>query len=872
MKKLIKKIDNKIFFTRDILLLLAGALLLRLILSPFGTLSIDQNTFIAWGNRLVEVGTQSFYREWSDYLPGYLYVLGGLSYLYQLIGLNQVILFKLPAILADIATGALIYLTLKRMGKDKMAFWATALFLFNPATLSNSTLWGQVDVFSGLLPIASFYFLPISWPISATLLSIGASIKPQAALAAPIILWLMLIERRSFFKIASYIFFSAVVYLLLFLPFSSGNPILFIAERLGATMGQYPYGSVNAFNFWGFWGFWKPESMGFPNETQIGYALFALFALICFLRYRLKNAGEYIMLSVLLAANFLFFTRMHERHLLPALIPLTVASGVYPILFIPLVIFSVVYAANMFYAYQWVTFDFLEVFPSWMVVIFILLNLLAFGLLLFSRIEKQYNFFGLSTKLKSQNISKLIISWITSFWKKPLIDETDKKEKGLRKNFTFAAIFSILVVGLLSRSINLGNPPEMYFDEVYHAFTAKVIKSGDSKAWEWWNPHPEGFAYEWTHPPVSKYFMVLGMSVFGENAFGWRFPAAIASTVSIFLMFLIGKKLFGAKVGLIASALFALDGLSLVLGRIGMNDSYLVMFLLFTLLFFLDKKYFLSSVFFGFAISTKWSAFWFLPVLSVLYFLQNPKKPLPGVTLLVPFAAFFLSVSQLNEQSALIALRVYAVVWVALSAVLVIRKRFEVWGFSLIPFLIYLISYIPQFRFHDWDIFWGMQRQMWWYHTGLVATHPFTSPWWSWPVMSRPLWLYTSGVVDGVVGNIYAMGNPIIFWSGLVALIYALFQALKNKDKKLLFVVAAYCAVFVPWAFSPRIMFLYHYYPAIPFLVLGLAYSLSKLKNSRLMLFLTVSLLIFVYFFPHLTGMKIPVALSDSYYWLPGWR
>jgi dolichyl-phosphate-mannose--protein O-mannosyl transferase len=190
----------------------------------------------------------------------------------------------------------------------------------------------------------------------------------------------------------------------------------------------------------------------------------------------------------------------------------------------------------------------------------------------------------------------------------------------------------------------------------------------------------------------------------------------------------------------------------------------------------------------------------------------------------------------------------------------------------MIPFLIYLASYIPQFRFHDWDIFWGMQRQMWWYHTGLVATHPFTSPWWSWPVMSRPLWLYTSGVSDGVVGNIYAMGNPVIFWAGLAALLYLIYKTFVEKDKKLLFICAAYCAVFVPWAFSPRIMFLYHYFPAVPFLVLGLGYQLSKLRNSKIILFMSLTLLVFVYFYPHLTGIKVPVELSNSYYWLPGWR
>jgi dolichyl-phosphate-mannose--protein O-mannosyl transferase len=192
--------------------------------------------------------------------------------------------------------------------------------------------------------------------------------------------------------------------------------------------------------------------------------------------------------------------------------------------------------------------------------------------------------------------------------------------------------------------------------------------------------------------------------------------------------------------------------------------------------------------------------------------------------------------------------------------------------FIVIPVVVYIASYLPMFTTgHAFDIFWGMQKQMWWYHTGLVATHPFSSPWWSWPVLGRPIWLYTSGEHQGLIDNIYAMGNPIIFWGGLISIFVSTWYALKDKSRALAVVVVAYAGMFMPWALSPRIMFLYHYFPAVPFMCISLAYALSRSKKT-VFPFLLIALIVFLYFYPRLIGLPIPLWLNDSYYWLPSWR
>jgi dolichyl-phosphate-mannose--protein O-mannosyl transferase len=172
---------------------------------------------------------------------------------------------------------------------------------------------------------------------------------------------------------------------------------------------------------------------------------------------------------------------------------------------------------------------------------------------------------------------------------------------------------------------------------------------------------------------------------------------------------------------------------------------------------------------------------------------------------------------------------------------------------------------------HSLSTWWEMQKQMWWYHTGLKATHPYTSMWYSWPFLIRPIYLYTSEEVGGWVSRIYAMGNPFVFWFGLVAIVSSFIYSFVEKNKKLGLIVFSYLIFFVPWALSPRIMFLYHYLPSIPFLAIATAYVLRR--NPKLILsYLLIGLLVFIYFYPHWAGLQIPLWLDQSYYWIGNWR
>src|SRR3972149_4482034 len=107
---------------------------LRVFLYRTGTFFIDVNSFIAWSNTLVEGGFKNFYLSvWSDYLPGYLYVLWFLGKLGSFVHLDHLFLFIHPPIFSDLAPGYFIFFNLKKNKSPKGGLICSAFFNFNPA-------------------------------------------------------------------------------------------------------------------------------------------------------------------------------------------------------------------------------------------------------------------------------------------------------------------------------------------------------------------------------------------------------------------------------------------------------------------------------------------------------------------------------------------------------------------------------------------------------------------------------------------------------------------------------------------------------------------------------------------------------------------
>ena len=68
------------------------------------------------------------------------------------------------------------------------------------------------------------------------------------------------------------------------------------------------------------------------------------------------------------------------------------------------------------------------------------------------------------------------------------------------------------------------------------------------------------------------------------------------------------------------------------------------------------------------------------------------------------------------------------------------------------------------------------------YHSGLEATHPYSSSWYQWPTMVRPIWYYSGYVTDAVKEGISAFGNPLVWWGGIPAFLYVLYLLVTHSS------------------------------------------------------------------------------------------
>lgn len=392
----------------------------------------------------------------------------------------------------------------------------------------------------------------------------------------------------------------------------------------------------------------------------------------------------------------------------------------------------------------------------------------------------------------------------------------------LLKNSRYLLILILLLAAFL-RLYRLDYPNKYVFDEVYHGFTAKEYLKGSKDAWEWWTKPPPGVAFEWTHPPLAKEIMTASMFILrSTNAWAWRLPGTLLGILSVFIVYKLGLILLKNNVSaLFAAFLFSIDGLNFVQSRIGMNDIYYITFFLLSLLFILNKKVIFAAIFFGLAISSKWAAIYGLLFLFIPYLLFK-------------------------------------------------RQYLNFVGMILIPPLIYLASYIPFFLLgHTFDQFIKLQQQMWWYHTGLKATHDYSSPWWSWPLNLYPVWYFVD-YKEKLTANIFASGNPPLFWFGIIALILTGWEAVKKRSINLFLILMGFLVFWLPWAISPRIMFLYHYSPSVPFLSLALGHQLGSRFNGKrksiVLLLLSIMVIGFILLFPFLTGIHIPSFLVRLFF------
>jgi dolichyl-phosphate-mannose-protein mannosyltransferase len=493
----------------------------------------------------------------------------------------------------------------------------------------------------------------------------------------------------------------------------------------------------------------------------------------------------------------------------------------------------------------------------------------------------------------------------------------------------------VVVAGLALYLIRLGAPYDYSFDEVYHAFTAAQFVSGNADAWVWYTTvppdSPKNTAYEWTHPPGAKLFMEAGIHLLGNAPPGWRLTGAFFGAAGLGLMYALGRLLFGRLAGVFAATLLALDGLWFVMARTAMNDVYVTTFLLLTYLFLFfylrgpagrHRYIWLVGLGLGLAAACKWSASYSFAIVGIMVGLREAHAALVGrkdclrwvggaAGFFALWTIFFLTQGLTLTWSGVWAGLITIGGLAGLEAVAALRGRGRwpgpatTWmgAFFVVPLAIYVASYFQFFTMgHTPAQLIELQQQMYWYHTHLKATHPWASRWWTWPLVIKPVWFYTGTAANGLVTNVYAMGNPFIWWAFVPAALYGLWRwyrsgaplsALRRLQARAGSVFAIYDWVtsrrgvigltlallgffgqWLPWALSPRISFMYHMLPSVPFGCLLIAYALVRLRSPRLAVlgYILPVVAVFIFFYPIYSALPISPTFLNQHFWMESWR
>lgn len=501
----------------------------------------------------------------------------------------------------------------------------------------------------------------------------------------------------------------------------------------------------------------------------------------------------------------------------------------------------------------------------------------------------------------------------------------------LERLWRFRLTLMLTSVGALAgvlRFVGLAQPRALVFDELYYARGAySLLRQGYEG---WWGGETADFANgdfsglevradKVVHPPLGKWIIAVGIKAFGPTPFGWRFSSAVIGTVTVILVALIAHHLFRSVLwGGVAGLFLAIDGEHIVLSRTALLDIFLTFFVVVAFGFLLlDRRrhqrtlakrvaearerlglapdqplpgfgpgagfrwWRLAAILsLGLATGVKWSGLYFAMAflfLSVVWDVVDrrdagarPASPLSFFRIVVPpilATMLFLPATYVASYSSwFISDSSYMRHWAALN---------EGEGIQWLPetprsFVAY---HQEMLRFHNnLDLSKGI-------------THAYAANPWGFIVQARPTAFSWEVIEKGegtppsdkkYVSEIMAIGNPVIWWTGAIAFLWALGRSIFRRDLLAAAVIIGTIGGWLPWTLFPdRVMFCFYSVAFSPWVVLTLVWALRRIAQPARLAgrwsrrgvlgvggFIAAALLVSGYYLPLWNGQWIP-----SYYW-----
>lgn len=306
--------------------LLILGLVVRLVISiSLGPGGGDIYAFSLWAESLYKDGLLNIYRNTSINLPPlFVYIHYLISYPAVVLKNYSPFFLKLPGAVFDICISVMIFRIVNNefasQGLSKNApLISMSLFLFNPAVIFVSAVWGKWDdPLLSLLLILTVYNYGTYKEGVYYALSILAKI--QGLLLAPI-----LIRREGLVKLVVPFVLTIVVVLL---PFVGSSWALY-DNIIKLTFGSFQNITINSFNFWWLfnWSGWGKEWFDAPSDTKLyyfiipqyfGFLIYSLVSILLILyikKYNYKFRHLCFASFFIYFTFFMFFTRIHERYM-----------------------------------------------------------------------------------------------------------------------------------------------------------------------------------------------------------------------------------------------------------------------------------------------------------------------------------------------------------------------------------------------------------------------------------------------------------------------------------------------------------------------------------------------------------------------------
>jgi len=338
---------------------------------------------LSWGNALLKYGTNGFFEQkvWEHSVPNqpplYILLFAFTSFLFKNInnlifylnnnvgifpsslvwfwqGSGNIILLKLPSIIADLGIAFVIY---KFFKNRNLGFRLVVIWLFNPITFYNSAIWGQTDPIVNLLGLISIYFLINKKLVNSLLfLTLSLLFKGSLAIFVPVLLIYAIWQKYNLKIWIKAILISAIATILITVWFHPNLDLpiwlinLYTKQILPGEIGDL---SANAFNFWYLVNPGKVlDSIKYFGITahSIGYAITLIIIGFTTLKLQKQKTEKKLLFSLAIVAltSFLFMTRIHERYLYPFFPIATILIGFVPELIIPYLILSTTFLLNMY--------------------------------------------------------------------------------------------------------------------------------------------------------------------------------------------------------------------------------------------------------------------------------------------------------------------------------------------------------------------------------------------------------------------------------------------------------------------------------------------------------------------------------------------